>query len=145
MRRPIQVLAFLLLVSPAALADTLYRWVGPDGNVVMSDRPPPAGTAYETVSTSPSMVVNSADPVNVPKLEVEQPSAKKESKEPETTSYSVYKKNPEYCAGARQNLATLERPRIRIVGEDGEARFLTEEERAEERRKALEVIELHCE
>lgn len=38
--RAIFIAALIFALAPAALAETLYRWVGPDGTVHYSDKPP---------------------------------------------------------------------------------------------------------
>ena len=140
------ILAVLMMTGLNVTADaTLYRWKDSQGNMVMSDRPPPAGQDYETVSTSSTMVVNTADP-----LEAQQPVAKEapslEVKTEKTEVPSaIHKKNPEYCKSARQNLEVLQRPLIRVIDENGEGKILSPEEHEEERQKALEVVEAHCE
>ena len=51
------IIAGLVLTSMNVMADaTLYRWKDSQGNMVMSDRQPPAGTEYEAISTDSSVV-----------------------------------------------------------------------------------------
>jgi hypothetical protein len=130
----------------AGASDTFYRWQDERGNPVNSDRPPPAGTPYEIISTESSMVrrVNSADA----------PPGKSgdggEGEAPNQTvvyrGQSQVEKNPEFCAQARENLATLEvAPRVRLRGDDGEYRYLTDEEREEQKKNARDTIAVHCE
>jgi len=58
----------------------------------------------------------------------------------------VIQRNPEICARAQSNLETLNSTaRVRIRGEDGEMRFLTEEEIESQRQKARDAITVHCE
>ena len=47
---------FVLLASYATAEETVYRWSNERGNPVISDRPPPAGIAYEVISTGSSLV-----------------------------------------------------------------------------------------
>jgi hypothetical protein len=56
-------------------------------------------------------------------------------------------KNPERCARAMANIETLDSAaRIRIRDpESGELRYLTDEEKDEQRARAKSVIEVHCE
>ena len=54
-------------------------------------------------------------------------------------------KNPEYCERARQNLETLAKDiRIRMRDENGEYYYLSEEQKAEQRRNAEAAIAEHC-
>lgn len=130
--------------SAAVSAETLYRWIDDKGNQVNSDRPPPTGIEYEVISTSSSMVrkVDSEEGA-VPKTVNSSPGNQFES---EQTEQRVIEKNPEYCARARDNLAQLDtRARIRMRDDNGEVRYLNEDERALERDKALAAIEAYCE
>ncbi len=67
--------------------------------------------------------------------------------DPVDTAQSPYvEKNPEYCARAKENLEVLRNaPRIRQRNDQGELRFLSEEERKTEIAKAEKAIETHCE
>ena len=128
----------------ASAGQTLYRWIDEGGNPVNSDRPPPAGVEYEVISTSSSMVreVNSAEGAVPPKVE---PTPSNDF-EPENAAEPVSLKNPEYCAIAQENLKQLNTSaRIRLRNEQGEIRYLNEEEKAVEREKALSGIETFCE
>lgn len=140
------IVGALLVASMNVAADaTLYRWKDSQGNTVMSDRPPPTGTEYEAISTDSSVVrrlEGEAPPqpvVTKPRTRAETPAAKPAKK-------TVYEKNPEYCANARKNLEVINRaPRIRMPDENGDMRYLTDEEREAEKQKNLEIIEIHCE
>ena len=148
--RPILRGLTVLLLTTACVAanasDTFYRWEDARGNPVNSDRPPPAGTPYEVISTESSMVrrVNTADA----------PPAAGDDKPEQAPSEQTTRvvggqvkivKNPEVCAQARENLATLEvAPRVRLRGADGEYRYLTDEERQEQEKRARDTIAVHC-
>jgi hypothetical protein len=55
------------------------------------------------------------------------------------------KKNPAYCDQAKANLDTLNSAaRVRIRDPEGEIRYLTEEEKDIQRRKANDMIAVHC-
>lgn len=144
------IAALLASAIPAAAADTYYRWKDERGNTVHSDRPPPSGTEFETISTSSSLVrkvpaaaaassassaaTNTATPAGG------QPAAAAKEE------LEVVKRNPDTCERARNNLATLDSAaRIRIRGDDGEMRFLNEEEKEAQRAKARDLIDAHCE
>ena len=58
----------------------------------------------------------------------------------------MIEKNPEFCQRARENLETLNTAaRIRMRDEDGELRYINEEEKEEQRQRAREAIATHCE
>ena len=56
----------VVLISLSGLAGaaggTYYRWVDASGTEVNSDRPPPAGIEYETVSTNTNLLQQEAQP-----------------------------------------------------------------------------------
>ena len=131
----------------ASAGQTLYRWIDERGNQVNSDRPPPTGIEYEEISTSSSMVrqVDAEESVTPPKATTT-PGTNTEPANQEATEKLVTLKNPEYCAIARENLKQLDTSaRIRLRNEQGEIRYLNEEEKAVEREKALSGIESFCE
>ena len=133
-------------ISIAAQAgNTYYRWTDSVGNPVHSDRPPPAGTNYEVVSTGSSQTrkVSSSEgavaPVSDTNKEVEFDGFEKSKTEAPA-------KNPELCKGAKSNLETLEsKARIRIKGDDGEYRYLSKEEIITQKKTARDLIDSYCE
>jgi hypothetical protein len=148
------LLLALLIVKPLAMAgETYYRWTDEQGNIVMSDRPPGApGIDYEAVvksggSLRPPPPEKSAatessatwNPLTTPggsDSESMQPGANKRELE----------RDPEACAQAKRTLQELNnRPRIRVYDEQGELKYLSDEEKAEFRHRAEVIIELHCE
>ena len=141
------LVACLLAGSAQAVADSaLYRWKDSEGNPVMSDRPPPLGVQYETISTKSSIVHRvegeaPPEPVTAPAPTPEPAPTASKTKAPS----SLHEKNPEYCAAARKNLEVIDRaPRIRMDDGEGGLRYITDEERAAQRQNNLEVIEAHC-
>jgi hypothetical protein len=140
------VLATAVLVLSGSLANAgqvVYRWMDDRGNPVNSDRPPPKGVDYEVISTSSSMVRPVDSEEGAVPLEVK-PSADNKF-EPVDTGKPKIEKNPEYCQRAKENLATLDsKARIRLRDEQGEVKYLSDEEKQVERNKALETIKLNC-
>ena len=127
-----------------ASGENYYRWKDERGNPVHSDRPPPEGIQYEVVSTESRLIrpVEAREGA-VPKKV--QPTASNDF-EPIEPKKMTTKKNPEYCARAKDNLYTIDvTPRIRTRNDQGEMRILTPEERQVERKKALDAIEAYCE
>src|ERR1700722_12919051 len=49
-RAAFALVAGLALTIGVAQAETLYKYLGPDGKVVYSDKPPPKGTKFETLT-----------------------------------------------------------------------------------------------
>jgi hypothetical protein len=139
------ILAVLLLpLSGASAGETLYRWLDDRGNPVNSDRPPPKGVEYEVISTSSSMVRKVESDEGAVPLEVKS-TASNDFEEANTSTPRV-EKNPEFCQRAQDNLTQLDsHARIRLRNDQGEVRFLSEEEKTIERKKALASIETYCE
>ncbi len=121
-----------------------YRWFDDRGNPVHSDRPPPKGIDYEVISTGSSL----SRPVEAEEGAVPaeiKPRVGNEFEQVDKAPPEV-EKNPEYCQRARDNLYSLDNaPRIRIRNEQGEYRYLSDEERKVERQRAVNAIETHCE
>lgn len=125
-------------------ANTHYRWQDERGNVVHSDRPPPAGIDYEVITTGSSKFrkVEASEGAVPPET---QPRAGNEFEQVDSKP-KVIEKNPEYCRRAQENLEAINtRPRVRMRNEQGEYYFLDEEQIAEQKRLAQENIDLYCE
>lgn len=147
------LLAALCLTGVEALAGgKAYRWQDANGNTVFSDRPPEQGETFETISTRSGMVRPTEDeePAAAP---AGTPAAGTPKSQPQSTGQPpaqeppevTYEKNPEYCARAQEQLQFLDTaPRIRTTDDQGELYYMSDEERAEARRKAQNVIEMHC-
>ena len=141
----VAILAGLMLVSLTAAAEgTLYRWKDAQGSIVVSDRPPAAGTEYETIATDSSVVRRVDGRQAAAPSAPSQPQAAQSDQQ--ASSNSIYEKNPEYCESARKNLEVIDSAaRIRIKDENGEMRYISDEERALQRQNNIEIIQAHCE
>lgn len=135
---------FVLLTSYATADATLYRWKNERGNPVNSDRPPAAGIDYEVISTGSSLVRRvDADEGAVP-LEVT-PTPSNEFEQVDTTELTI-EKNALYCERARDNLEQINsHARIQMRNEQGEPHYLSAEEKAAQKGKAIAAIEAYCE
>ncbi len=135
---------FILLTSYPTAGETLYRWKNDRGNLVNSDRPPPAGVDYEVISIGSSMVRKvDADEGAVP-LTVK-PTPGNDFEQVDTTELKV-EKNAPYCERAKDNLEQLDsHARIQMRNNQGEAHYLSEEEKTAEKEKAIAAIEAYCE
>ena len=151
MKRAIQtcvlaVAAVLLIISSlsANAGRDYYRWLDERGNLVHSDRPPPKGVDYEVVSTGSSLTRQVDAEQGVVPAEVE-PRVGNDFEQVDTRQSQAVKKNPEACQRARDNLAQLDsHARIRLRNDQGEVRYLSEEEKSAEREKAIIAIEAFC-
>jgi len=134
----------VVLGNASASADgTYYRWLDERGTPVNSDRPPPAGTPYDVISTKSKLkrqvgAGEGAVPATV------EPSVGNEF-EPVKTLVEPVQKNPEQCKRAQENLETLNtKVRIQIRNDQGELRPLNEEEKEAQRKQAMDTIKVHC-
>lgn len=131
----------------SAAGGTYYRWIDASGTEVNSDRPPPAGIEYETVSTATNLS-QPGEPQQAPatsEAPSAQPAEEKSAAAPVSTTGSIIKKNPEYCAAAKKNLETLStKARIRLSDAEGNIRYIDEKEKAEQRATAEAIIAQHC-
>lgn len=141
----LMALAVLTIATsyPISSAESHYRWTDSLGNPVHSDRPPPKGVEYEVISSGSTLVRKvSGDEGAVP-AQV-QPSLDNEFDQTDTRPPAVVK-NPEFCKRARENLETLDSvARIRIRNDNGDYRFLDEEEKESQREDARRQIAIHC-
>lgn len=136
---------FLLASVNMAAASSLYRWKDSEGNPVMSDRPPPTGVQYETISTRSNLVQRVEDRQPTADSTAAEPKQAAQTSQPKSAG-KLYEKNPEYCAAAKKNLEVLDRSaRIRVSDGEGGMRYLSDEDREAQRQNNLEVIEAHCE
>jgi hypothetical protein len=141
----------VVLISLSGLAGaaggTYYRWVDASGTEVNSDRPPPAGIEYETVSTTTNLLQpgKTQEAPATGEAPSTLPAEEKSAAAPASSTGSIIKKNPEYCEAARKNLETLStHARIRLSDADGNIRYIDEKEKAEQRATAEAIIAQHC-
>ena len=137
------VMALCLGNEAAASEAGYYKWLDARGNPQHSDRPPPPGVEYEFISTETglrrrvSREESSQSESSAPAMPpVARPTAAEEQ--------VVIKKDPALCDKAKANLDTLKSSaRVRIRDENG-IRYLTDEEKDVQRRKAEDLISVHC-
>ena len=140
-------LSALFIVTPLN-AGQVYKWVDEDGVTQYGERPP-SNKDYSTVKTygnSPSGAKAANERLDTQRKD--QADSKKKA-----VNYEKEKKIrdenakvlAENCNSAKANLKTIEdNARIRIVGEDGEFRYLSEEEKQAQMNTAKEVIKENC-
>ena len=151
--RPLFIAACLALaLSQAVSANTTYRWVDQNGNPVLSDRPPEAGIPYTEVGVGngfkrypkPTGInepdVNESDATGESPAALSSPSAASSPARIEIVS-----PQPGLCDQAQDNIFKLETfPRMRVQDENGEVRFMTDEERSAQLATAYRVRDANC-
>ena len=127
----------------AHASETYYRWLDERGNPVHSDRPPPKNVDYEVVSTGSSLIRPVESDEGAVPLEIK-PRVGNEFEQVDTKQARI-EKNPEYCERARDNLYLLNKvARIRLRDDQGEYRYIDEEEKEIQRQNAIDTIAVHC-
>lgn len=138
----IAVVSTLLATSGIALGSgtKAYRWKDDQGVTQLSAQPP-LGREYEEVQISSG---KSSAPTPVPATRTDADPQAAGSAEDQLVLKQ--KKDPKVCEQARQNLETLQEnsARIRMRDSYGNERMLTEEEVAEQRKRAEQAISTHC-
>ncbi len=136
--RSIKLLGLLLMfVVHGALGTPVYVWKAEDGSFVHSDRPPSAGINFKIQNAE------TGTEEQRPRFEADI----------DTTEVASHSKNMQgvdldasYCQRAQSNLKTLDSfSQIRTRDEEGNYRYLTVEEKAEQRQQALLLIDQFCE
>ena len=144
LRPALFAMGLILCSAPLQADEVYYRWLDAKGDPVHSDRPPPAGTPYEVVSskTARSRRIG-ADQGGATGADDAAPV------EGRVNTYLTRKpipKDPARCQQARDNLATLETGmRIRMQDENGDFYFISDEEREIQKANAQANIDAYCE
>jgi len=123
-------------IGSGAIAQTVYVWTAGDGSLVHSDRPPGPGIKFQiqtTAAGTPKQPENEAD-INT-QLELEDKSS----------SMLGVDLDASYCQRAQSNLKTLDNfTQIRTRDDEGNYRYLTIEEKEEQRQQAMLLMEQYC-
>lgn len=158
--RCLPAVAALLLAAPAA-AQQLYKYVGPDGRVQYSDRPPVSGQKVEKITGSRISSVGPAGAAgagsdaaraSAPKTPAEQEQAfrqrrieaEEKAKKDEKLAQETRAKE-ESCAGARRELAGLQSgARVARLNDQGERIFLEDDQIQQEIARIQREIAVGC-
>lgn len=128
----------------SAAQSNYYRWLDSSGNPIVSDRPPPAGTDYEVVSTQSTLKrAVEAEEGAVP-LAIN-PTTGNELTQQESAEAQRIKKNAELCEKARSNLEALSSSAaVTIRDSQGEVKELTPQEMQIQRTTTRAQIKAYC-
>lgn len=141
MYRLLALVALTLILPLNASAEQVYRWVDDEGVTHFSAHPP-KGRASESLQTQ----TGHSEPVD---YSSQYPRPKTQSNPPQSASAVAEQPSPqeldEACRRARQNVQTLQDGgRIAVEAEDGSARYLDEQERAERLEQARQIMDRAC-
>ncbi len=123
-----------------------YRWLDSGGNPIVSDRPPPAGTDYEVVSTQATLKRTvEAEEGAVPLAIDPTTGAELTQRESPEAAAERIKKNAELCAMAKSNLDALSgRDTVAIRDSKGEVKELNPQEMELQRETTKAQIKVYC-
>jgi len=141
-----------LALSQTVSANTTYRWVDQNGNPVLSDRPPEAGVPYTEVGVDGGFRrypkptdINEPDVSESDATGVTPTALSSSSKTSSNTRIEIASPQPDLCDQAQDNIFKLETfPRMRVQDENGEVRFMTDEERSAQLAAAYRVRDANC-
>ncbi len=142
----------LLLQGQQAYAAPTYRWVDDNGNPVLSDRPPEAGIPYTEVGVDTGfrrypkpVATETAEPGGQAPVSSASTSLAANATVGQSTRVEVVEAQPALCEQAKDNIFKLETfPRMRVQDDDGEVRFMSDEERATQLATAYKVRDANC-
>ena len=161
-------LTAILLATLPILADAQWRWRDSNGQVNASDRPPPRGVPDKDIMSRPTpenrraaaapataasgVPQSAAAAASAPATSLEREvQARQRAAELEQAAKAKAEEDrrsvqrAENCRGARGQLQTLESgQRIARTNEKGEREILDDKGRAEEERRAREVVASDC-
>ncbi len=149
MNRQTLMLTLLIALTPGlAMGASVYKWTDENGVTHFGDRQP-VGASSETINvrsgTSSSASSNRPSPQQQLD-EIQEQQRKEAQKQKESAVEAARRKQREAnCATAKANLDIINsNSRIRVE-EDGEQRYLTPEEIAEQKQKHEEIVAENCE
>lgn len=137
-----------IALSAPVFADEVYKWVDEEGVTHYGERAP-ADKDYSMVKTYGEVPSDAEEA----KQRLEQQRTEKKTAQEKSVDYAEQKKiadeqakvRAENCKGAKNNLKAIqENARVRILGEDGEFRYLSEDERQEKLIEAKTMISENC-
>lgn len=146
MNKTTLMLTLLMAVAPGmAISASVYKWTDTNGITHFGDRQP-VGANSETVNVRSGTSTGNDRPTAQQRLgELQKQQQKDAEKKQETAVQTARRKQREAnCETARSNLTVIEsNARIRTE-ENGEMRYLTPDEIAEQRNKLEDVAAENC-
>ncbi len=141
-------LLLILIYTATASAAKVYKWVDEEG-VTHYDEQAPTGKDYQQITTSGAPPTDSvkakknlADSRKQQQLEKEKQLDFETQKKIRDEQARVRNEN---CKNAQANLKTLQQnARIRMIGEDGEFHYLSEEDKQKQMDTAQKIIDDNC-
>ncbi len=140
------VLVVVAASSVASAAQTnYYRWLDSSGNPIVSDRPPPAGTDYEVVSTAVNSQTQLWKQKKVPFLWKLTPRRATNLPRRTRQRHSAARRMPNCAHKARANLEALSgTATVTIRDSQGEVKELDPQEMQIQRTTTKAQIKVYC-
>ena len=139
-------ICLLGVLAHPTVAAIMYRWSDNNGRPVISDRPPPPGTAYTTLDSAQyrkSAIRRDEKASDTVERGATNPSQQATSESPAASVH--IQKNADLCKHAQDNIYTTENfSRIRTVDPDGTVRFMSSAEIEVKLSDARQVEKSHC-
>ena len=135
----------LLLLGASSVMAAMYKWVDDEGNTQYSQTPPMDRSVERIAKPKAPPAPPSPVDSGTGDAEAADQSPEAESEGPtEAERRAAERHNAAVCKDAREKLQRYETtPRIRVPADDG-YRYLSEDERQEQIRKARALIQKHC-
>jgi RNA 3'-terminal phosphate cyclase len=146
MNKKILALALSLIIAPAFVsAQSVYKWTDEEGVTHFGDRQP-IGQQSESISirTGRQSSSDRASPQERVRQINEQQAEAAESEAMTAAEEARQKQRSANCQTATSNLSLISSGSRIKVQEDGEERFLTDEEIAEKREQFEDIAEANC-
>lgn len=129
---------FITVFASPSLAANYFKWTDENGVTHYSARKP-VGYDAEVVR------ISAGGRSQPQESEAGASQSQNQQQASQTSATPEPEKDEERCSWAKSTLETLRNHnRVRMVDENGQLRFLTEEEKAEQRRKAEEAVNEAC-
>jgi len=146
------LIALVILLTPTAQADTVWRYVGPDGEIAYATQPPP-GVSAEAVTlpqaftdtTEDAAAIGTAEPARNRLTPAQQEALDGLLAAEAERAREAAQLQAANCDRARGVLERLSASgRIRVRDAEGQERAMTEDERQSRIREAAQVVAETC-
>lgn len=146
-KKGFSVLLILCLTSNIVAANA-YRWTDENGQVIYSQQPPTTQTATEIKAPPPPASSAQVEKSSAQKLIDAEKSAEEKAKEQQQAAaidQITAEEKHVNCLKARQQLTNLQlKNRVKMIGPDGQATMLSEQQKLAEIAKTREAIKVYC-
>lgn len=144
----ISSLLLLLCLTSSIATATAYRWTDENGQIIYSQQPPTNQNTTQIKAPPPAASSAPAEKTSAQKLiDAEKASEVKANEQQQAAAIDNITAEEKYenCLKARQQLANLQlKNRIKMIGPDGQATMLSEQQKLEEIAKTREAIKAYC-